>query len=314
MLLLTSQTGMTQGRLLQEEKIKSRHLGTHRTIRVYLPPSYDRYRTRRYPVLYLHDGQNVFSSAGTNCCFGWGSWELDRTVDELIAAGRMQEIIMVAVDNSRSRYQEYRGQAYPYNKEELKELKRKPSGAGDNTHFENYAAFLIKELKPKIDRQYRTLTGAAQTAVMGSSLGGICSLALAWDHPKAFGLAASLSGSFQIEKKHFLENVLKLYKRKPKPIRIYLDSGTIDFTGDDDGRKDTKAVAAELRRIGWKDDANLTHFVDPRPLSQSELERAGLPGAKWAEAQKSQHNEFYWRQRVWRPLVFLFPTKGESKR
>src|SRR5262245_37920386 len=53
------------------------------------PPSYDSEPKRRYPVLYLHDGQNIFSSAGTNSCFGWGSWELDRTVDRLIAEGRM---------------------------------------------------------------------------------------------------------------------------------------------------------------------------------------------------------------------------------
>jgi predicted alpha/beta superfamily hydrolase len=297
---------MIEGKLLQEEQIKSRYLG-ERTIRIYLPPSYDREPKRRYPVLYLHDGQNVFSSAGTNCCFGWGNWELDRTADTLAAAGKMQQVIMVAVNNSRSRYQEYRGRGYPYTRSELKKLKRKPPDAGDDSRFENYAAFLTKELKRKMDREYRTLSGAAHTGVMGSSLGGICSLALAWEHPRTFGLAASLSGSFQIENKHFLA-LLRSHKRKPKPVRIYLDSGTIDFSGDDDGRRNTEAVAAELRRIGWKDDVNLKHFVEPRPLSEPEMDTAGLRRDKWAEARKSQHNEFYWRLRAWRALVFLFPV------
>ena len=310
MLLLTSQKGMSEGTLLQEERIKSRSLGAERTIRIYVPPSYDREPKRRYPVLYLQDGQNVFSAAGTNCCFGWGNWELDRIVDELIAAKRMEEIIMVAVHNSRSRYQEYRGPAYSPAKAELKRLKRKPQEAGDDNRFDKYGAFLTKELKRMIDREYRTLPGAAHTAVVGSSLGGICSLALAWEHPKTFGLTASLSGSFQIEKKHFL-NLLQSYQRKPKPIRIYLDSGTIDFTGDDDGRKNTEAVAAALRRIGWKDNVNLKHFVDPRALSEPEMEQAGLRRDKWAEARKSQHNEFYWRLRVWRALTFLFPSPQE---
>jgi predicted alpha/beta superfamily hydrolase len=134
-------------------------------------------------------------------------------------------------------------------------------------------------------------------------------VALAWTHPRTFGAAASLSGSFQVEKGYFLKNVLQPYKRKPKPIRLYLDSGTIDFTGDDDGRRMTDALAAEFRRIGWKDDLNLKHFVDLHPLSEGDLERAGLRHAKWKEAQSSQHNEFYWRQRAWRALVFLFPPE-----
>ena len=82
-----------------------------RRVPIYLPPSYDRNFSGRFPVLYLHDGQNVFSTAGTNVAFGWGSWELDRTVDELSRAGKMQEIIMVAVNNSAARMTEYSGRA-----------------------------------------------------------------------------------------------------------------------------------------------------------------------------------------------------------
>lgn len=306
LVLVTLQYAMSQGRLLPEEQISSRLLKTNRTVRIYLPPSYEKQPRRRYPVLYLHDGQNVFSSAGANACFGWGNWGLDKTVDALCASNQMRDIIMVAVDNSRFRYQEYRGPSAAPGKGSAGRTD-KASRKGDRTRFDDYAAFLAKELKPKIDREYRTLKGSSSTAVMGSSLGGICSLALAWEDPKTFGGAASLSGSFQIGKGYFLQSVLRTYRGKAKPARIYLDSGTIDFTGDDDGRKNTDAVAAELRRIGWKEGKNLKHFVEERTLTEGELERIGLRRDKWHEAQNSQHNEFYWRLRAWRALTFLFP-------
>jgi enterochelin esterase-like enzyme len=242
--------------------------------------------------LYLHDGRNVFSSAGTNCAFGWGSWELDKTVDALSRAGRMREIIMVAADNSFGRYDEYCGRHHA-------------AGSSTNTAFENYAALLITELKPRIDREYRTLPDAAHTAVMGSSLGGLCSLVLAWEHPEIFGGAASLSGAFQVEQTNFLNGVLKEFHGEAKPLRIYLDSGVVDFMGGDDGRALTEKMAVELRRIGGK--KNLEWFVDARPLTPAELEKTGLRRDKWREAQTSQHNEFYWRLRAWRALTFLFP-------
>jgi enterochelin esterase-like enzyme len=306
-LLLVLSMSMSEGKLLPERKLESRHLGGGRVVRVYLPPSYETSPRKRYPVLYLHDGQNVFSSAGTNCCFGWGSWELDRTADRLITEGRMREIIMVAVDNGRARYKEYRGLVH--GAEKPSKRSKPATNEIDNARFEAYAEFLVEELKPWIDREFRTLKAPASTGVLGSSLGGICSLSLAWEHPKTFGLAASLSGSFQIERKDFLNNVLKPYESRRKPLRLYLDSGVIDYTGDDDGRRDTVAVAAELRRIGWKDGKTLLHFTDEHPLGNAELERAGLPRHKWDEARGSQHNEFYWRLRVWRALEFMFPPK-----
>jgi enterochelin esterase-like enzyme len=140
---------------------------------------------------------------------------------------------------------------------------------------------------------------------MGSSLGGICSLVLAWEHPEIFGRTASLSGSFQVEHTNFLNEILHNYHGKPKPFRIYLDSGAIDFTGGDDGRALTTQVAAELRRIGWEN--NLAQYVDEKTLTPEELKKAGLRRDKWSEAQTSQHNEFYWRLRAWRALTFLFP-------
>ena len=259
-----------------------------------LPPSYNKEPDRRYPVLYLHDGQNVFASASDDVAFGWGGWELDRTAFLLARAGRMQEVILVAIDNSPSRLEEYSG--------------RHRAGGSEtvSTRFENYEAFLIAELKPFIDHRYRTQPGASHTSVMGASLGGVCSMALAWDHPQLFGGAASLSGAFAPLFSDFLNCALKSYHGIPKPFRAYLDSGVVDAGGGDDGCSFTGQVASELRRIGWKA-KDLRWFVDDRPLGRAELEGSGLPLSKRAEAEVSQHNEFYWRRRAGRALAFLFP-------
>lgn len=268
-------------------------LGSERVIRVYVPPSYERERERRFPVLYVQDGQNAFSTAGPQAAFGWGSWMLDKSVDELSAAGRMREIIMVGIDCGAARTEEYRG----------------PAGEGKNTQFEKYARFLMEELKPKIDREYRTQSDAAHTAVLGSSMGGICSLALAWEHPGCFGQAASFSGWYRIADGYFLKNVLLPYADKPKPLRLYLDSGIKDHLGSDDCAAETAEVAAVLRRIGWRDGEDLSFFVERETLSEAKMSDLKLSAEKKIEARRSQHNELYWRLRAWRALTFLFPSK-----
>ncbi len=310
-LLRWAASGWTSGRVIFEGKMKSKTLGDERMIHLYLPPSYEREPNRRFPVLYLHDGQNVFSTAGPQAAFGWGPWMLDKTVDDLSAAGKMQEIIMVGVDCSASRYIEYRGPAYRYTDKELQQAKTKfppPQEVGDNTRFEKYSRFLIEELKPRIDREYRTLPDPAHTGVMGSSMGGICSTALSWEHPEVFGRCASLSGWFAAEEKTFLINTLRKYDGKPKPFRIYLDSGVKDHIGGDDCQKETAEVVAELKRIGW-DNMNLLYFLDKETIDDTTMDRLQLTADKRREAQRSQHNELYWRLRVNRALTFLFPPK-----
>ncbi len=272
--------------LLPSENFPSKVLGGIRTIRIYLPPSYKTEQGRRYPVLYLHDGQNVFSSAGTNCCFGWGAWNLDLTADELVKNHKMAEIIMVGIDSGAERLQEL--------------------GGVPGMAFDGYTSFLTQELKPYIDGRFRTQTAAEHTAVMGSSMGGIGSLAIGWKHPEVFGGVASLSGAYQINNATFLQGVLGKYVGAVKPLKIYLDCGVVDFTGGDDNHALNAQVAKQLERIGWQK-TNLLFYVDAKPMGDVELAAAGLRHDKWKEAKTSQHNEFYWRQRSGRALVFLFP-------
>ena len=182
---------------------------------------------------------------------------------------------------------------------------RRKSGETSRTAFEDYESFLIEELKPRIDSEYRTLSDAPNTAVMGSSMGGLCSLVLAWDHPEVFGCAACLStafGAWHSPKR----NMLTAYHGPPKPIRIYIDSGTVDSSGGDDNCSNTKVAISELRRIGWTS-RNLRWFVDRKIVDQVDLPKSGLGQEKWAESQVSQHNEFYWGRRAWRAFTFLFP-------
>ena len=286
------------GKIVFEGTIASEILRTNRLIRIYVPPGYDESKSIRYPVLYVQDGQNAFTTAGPHAAFGWGNWELDKTAGRLIARGEMRPIIMVAIDCGASRYREYRGPI---------------RAGGENRAYERYTRFLMEELKPKIDRDYRTLPGSANNGLLGSSMGGICSVALAWGHPEIFGLAASLSGAFQVESNYFQSEIVGNFKGPKKPIRIYLDSGISDYSGGDDGLKNTEALARELTRIGWKQGEDLLHFVD-QPLTAEQLEPFDLPADKFKEAQRSQHNELYWRLRAWRALTFLFPPDKPAEK
>jgi enterochelin esterase-like enzyme len=284
---------MNGGDVVFEGIIRSSELESNRTVRIYLPPGYGQ-TSARYPVIYFQDGQNAFSTDGPKVAFGWGNWELDKTADRLISEGLIEPLIIVGIDCGASRYREYRGPV-PANM--------------DNRAYERYGRFLLNELKPKLDAEYRTKKDPANTGLLGSSMGGIFSIAMAWEHPNVFGKAASLSGAFQVEKGFFLFKVLQNYSSQVKPVRIYLDSGVTDYTGGDDGAALTAQAAEQFRRIGW-DDHNLMHFVDP-PLTAQILSGFDLADDKRLEAERSQHNELYWRLRVWRALSFLFPPSPD---
>jgi enterochelin esterase-like enzyme len=291
--LLCLTTAMSHGAIVFEGEIPSAILHKPRKIHIYLPPNYDAEPRRRFPVLYVHDGQNAFSTAGPGAAFGWGPWELDKTADRLIAEKKIEPIIIVAIDCSSERYKEYRGPK-----------SWRKAGSSDNL-YENYTRFLMEELKPKIDLEYRTRKTAADTGTIGSSMGAIISLALGWDHPEVFGKIAGLSGAFQVESKAAIK-ALRDYDGKKKKLKIFLDSGVSDYTGSDDGLADTQEIVNELRRIGYKKD--LLHHID-HGLTPEQLAAHHLSEGKEKEAAKSHHNEFYWRLRSPRALEFLFPTK-----
>jgi predicted alpha/beta superfamily hydrolase len=192
------------GQLLPIREIDSPQLKGTRGVTVYLPPGYEE-GERRYPVLYVHDGQNLFdpgrSYAGT-------TWSLADALDLQAAEGR--PAIAVGIDHGgRSRAADYNPFAMP----------KWPARAS------KYLAFLVETLKPRIDADLRTLPGPSTTGLIGSSMGGLVSLYGFFEHPHTFELVAALSPSFWVGRSAIYDFV----RRQPhRPGRIYIDNGTAE--------------------------------------------------------------------------------------
>lgn len=244
-----------RGRVVRIPAWRSNLLGNERPVLIYLPRSYERDPQRRYPVLYAHDGQNLFLGEGM-----FGGWHLDEALDDLIARGRMREVIVVGVGNTSARMDEYIPDE-------------------DEGHASRYGRFLSEELKPWVDQNLRTLPGPADTGLLGSSLGGLVSVYLAWERPETFGRAGSLSGSF------WLDAWVKRRLPGAPRARLYLDSGTAGSSGD--SVWDTLGVRDALLAQGQVLGRDLLHVIDP--------------GAA--------HQEPYWRARVGQALEWLFPAE-----
>jgi predicted alpha/beta superfamily hydrolase len=180
--------------------VPSKFLAPTRDVIVWLPPGYDASPETRYPVLYMQDGQDIFDPKTSATGVDWG---VDELLTEKIGAGQLPPMIVVGVYCTADRRPEY-----------------DPFGKG-----EQYAQFLINELKPMIDREFRTLDGPENTSVMGSSMGGLISLYLGWKHPEVFGRVAALSCHFHWNNAEFL-NHLEATGSYPKSVKLYVDYGT----------------------------------------------------------------------------------------
>lgn len=177
------------GQLLRHAGVASRHVDP-RNVDVWLPPGYDADDGKRYPVLYMHDGQSLFVPAQTLHGTDWG---VDEAMLAGIADGSLREAIVVGVWNTPLRAQEYMPQAAVTTPMVATGVDWMPPFPADTLRSDDYLAFLVEELKPAIDAQYRTLPGVDDTFVMGSSMGGMISLYAIGRHPEVFGGAGALS-------------------------------------------------------------------------------------------------------------------------
>lgn len=211
---------------------QSPQLGNTRNLRIYLPPSYQENTAKRYPVLYMHDGQNLFDAK--TAAFGV-EWGIDETANRLIATGVMEEVIVVGIDNTPDRIPEY-----------TPCCDRKYGGG----KLDAYQAFLVDTVKPYVDKSYRTLPGKETTAIMGSSLGGIASVYIAQRRPDVFSMSGGVSSSFWWDKQVFIK------QPAPRvPVKFYLDAGTVS-----DGIDETIEMRDAMLKQGYRADTDLLFY------------------------------------------------------
>jgi enterochelin esterase-like enzyme len=218
----------------------SRFLPGERTISVYLPPGYDPDTGRRYPLLILQDGQNLFDPS-TSFIPG-RTWRVAESADETIAAGEVEPLVIVGVANAgERRIAEYTP---------TRDMKLGGGEAG------KYALLIVRELLPWLHAHYRLLSGPDHTGIGGSSLGALVSLWIGLAHPETFGRLAVLSPSVWWNHRYILaclNDVAPGLHRRPK---IWLD------VGDQEGRRtltEAEMLQSRLRKLGWRDEFDL-HF------------------------------------------------------
>jgi predicted alpha/beta superfamily hydrolase len=213
-------------RILPE--VWSPQLENKRDVLVYLPPSYHQ-SERRYPVIYMHDGQNLFDR-GTG--FAGQEWEADETMERL--SGEGLEAILVGINNTPNRIQEYN--PFPN--------VRHGSGAA-------YLAFITDTIKPMIDRDFRTLPDREHTGIMGSSMGGLISLYGFFQRPDVFGFAGVMSPSVWLGHGAIYDY---LHERPFVEGKIYLDNGTRENSA--------RKLNAVLIEKGYKSCETLKYVVE----------------------------------------------------
>ena len=256
---------MTPGQLRKYENFRSKFLRNQRDIVVYVPPDYDQQPERRYPVLYMHDGQNLFDAA---TAFNGQDWHVAQTADYAISAGLVEPLIVVGLYNTgKTRLREYTPTSVP----------RLGGGRADR-----YAKFLIEEVKPVVDRDYRTKQEASQTGIAGSSLGGLVSIYLGLKFSNVFSKIAALSPSVWWNQR-VIVRFAQAAPVEPRP-RIWLDIGTREGPRIVD---DVEKFRDVLLSKGWQNDRDL-HYE---------------------RVEGAEHNEAAWAGRVGPFLQFLFPAR-----
>lgn len=241
------------GNFRKHEKFVSRFLESPRDLLVYLPPGYEEETERRYPVFYMHDGQNLFDGA-TSFVPG-EEWRVDETAEALIRQGAIEPIIIVAIYNT--------GEA------RLAEYTPTVSDEHGGGKADLYGRLLVEELKPFIDECYRSLTGSEHTGIGGSSLGGLVSLYLGLRYPGEFGKLAVMSPATWWDDRMIIRHVDTLAERPES--RIWLDIGTSEGR---DAHQDALRLRDSLVARGWKPGEDL-FFVEEMGAPHSE--------AAWAQ-------------------------------
>ena len=263
------------GRLVYWTDVASAFLGPKRNVEIWLPPGYEDSPATRYPVLYMPDGQNLFDP---RLSYGGVDWGVDEAIVRLVQRGVIPPVIVVGVWNSGERFAEYS----PWH------------------DAPRYARFLIEELKPRVDSAFRTLTGPANTATMGSSMGGLLSFYLVTHHSEVFGACGCESTHFPLS-----EGVIA---RAVPGIAVSPTPDTTPYI-----LRDIRAGLTAPRGARYRFDYG-TLGLDSAYAPTHEAVRAWLLKQGRVEGRDfvirryegANHNEASWRARLDDPLTFLF--------
>jgi len=281
---LSAQTPkLSSGTITRYEKFASNFVES-RTVDVWLPDGYT--SKKKYAVIYMHDGQMLFDASTT-----WNKqeWEVDETMGKLLKEGKIKDCIVVAVWNINGlRRAEY------FPKKAIEYLGEPERSKAQNEQFlaDQYLQFLVKELKPFIDKNYATRKEAASTFLMGSSMGGLISLYGVCEYPEVFGGAACLSiHSPLLTDARVMQNpdneyaaALRAYVSEKLPQspkrKIYFDYGT-----------------ATLDAL----------YQQTQPKLDASMENAGYTAKHWItkKFEGAAHDEIAWAKRLHIPLTFL---------
>jgi len=247
-----------------------------REIRVWLPPGYNEGEAR-YPVIYFHDGQNVFRPGGS-----FGCWFAEDAASEEMKAGRMREVIIVVIPNNEAEMGKARMTEY----QPPTDINPRDPQRG-NGICDRYAEFLLGKVKPAIDAKYRTLPDRENTAVAGASMGGLVSLWLGLN-TDAFGAVGVFSPAFWTSP-NFTKAVMNGSKKDG--LRIYMDMGTEE--------------KGNLSGDYWKDALAVRNAL----LKQGYLEGEDF---LWNPGEGDEHNEKAWAKRLPVALRFLMARESQA--
>ncbi|MBL4934635.1 alpha/beta hydrolase [Clostridium sp. YIM B02515] len=254
------------------KNFESRIMNNKRDIAVYLPESYKEDDNRSYPVLYMHDGQNLFTGIDDGSDI---KWRVKETTDRLIKENKIQDIIIVGIYNNERRINEYTTSYVE---------KFKSGGRGGD-----YASFIIQEIKPYIDSNYRTLKDRYNTAIAGSSLGGLISFYIGWNYSDVFKKIGAISPSFWWNSCEIIKEIEK-YNGDKKDLKIWIDAGTAEETSD-------------------RNNNGVIDMVDDARDMVSVLNKKGLkPNEEimYLEVNEGKHNEKDWAERFDKFLIYMF--------
>lgn len=246
-----------EGRFVELPVVATTHIKPPAAI-IWLPPGYDTSK-RRYGVVYMHDAQNLFFAARSNFKKTWGA---DKAALRLIRSGKVEPFIIVGVDQpGMGRGGQYMPQrVYAALPQEVKD--KLASFVNGRVYSDDYLKFIVEDLKPMIDRSYRTRPDRAHTAIAGSSMGGLISLYAISEYPQIFGAAGCISTHWPLGDPNLLTThsdvVLNVWQDyltnrlgKPQGRRIWFDHGT--ETLDASYGPYQEAIDAYLKRIGWRE-------------------------------------------------------------